>query len=348
MKVSRNGDVKQALTIFVTGGAGYIGSHAVLELLECGHNVIVADNFSNSKPEALERVKKISGREFAYYKIDIRDADKLDLVFSSHKVDCVMHFAGLKAVGESVSEPLKYYSNNLESTIALCSAMQRHEVRKMIFSSSASVYCGSNEMPLREDSIVGNCTNPYAQTKLMCEQILKDTAAASKGWSVAILRYFNVIGAHGSGELGEDPQGIPNNLVPYIAQTAVGRREFLSVFGDDYDTPDGTCIRDYIHVADLVKGHVAALEYTNENEGTAIFNLGTGKGSSNLEVIKTFEEASGVIINKKMAPRRPGDWDIAYASPNKAKAQLGWSAEKTVKDAMTDLWQFQSRYPEGY
>ena len=336
------------MTIFVTGGAGYIGSHAVLELLESGHDVVVCDNFSNGRPEALAQIKELSGREFVFYEADVRDYDKLDLIFSSHKIDCVMHFAGLKAVGESVAEPLKYYANNLESTISLCSIMLTHGVWNIIFSSSASVYYGGNEMPLREDSIVGNCTNPYAYTKLMCEQILKDTAAVNSDFSAVILRYFNVIGAHKSGELGEDPQGIPNNLVPYIAQTAVGRREVLSVYGDDYETPDGTCIRDYIHVEDLIRGHVAALDYANKNKGAAVFNLGTGKGSSNLEVIKAFEDASGVIINKKNAPRRPGDWAIAYAAPDKAEKELNWSAKKTLENAMADLWRFQSRYPDGY
>ena len=336
------------MTVLVTGGAGYIGSHAVLELLECGHNVVVVDNFSNSKSEALERVKQLSGRDFPCFEADLRDAEKLDKIFLSHKIDCIMHFAALKAVGESVSDPLMYYSNNLESTITLCEAMQRHEVKKIIFSSSASVYCGENAMPLTEESFVGNCTNPYAWTKYMCEQILRDTAAANSGWSAVILRYFNVIGAHESGELGEDPQGIPNNLVPYIAQTAVGRREFLSLYGNDYDTPDGTCIRDYIHITDLIKGHIAALEYTNKHEGASVFNLGTGKGSSNLEVIKAFEDAAGVVISIKNAPRRPGDWAIAYASPEKAKKELNWAAERTVADAMEALWRFQSRYPNGY
>jgi len=336
------------MTVFVTGGAGYIGSHAVLELLERGYQVVVADNFSNGRPAALDRIKKLSGREFVCYEIDVRDEDKLDLIFSSHKIDCVMHFAGLKAVGESVAWPLKYYANNLESTIALCSAMLRHGVKNIIFSSSASVYYGGNEMPLREDSVVGNCTNPYAYTKLMCEQILTDTATANPDFSTVMLRYFNVIGAHSSGELGEDPQGIPNNLVPYIAQTAVGRREILSVYGDDYNTPDGTCIRDYIHIEDLIRGHVAALDYADKNKGAAIFNLGTGKGSSNLEVIKAFEDASGVMINKKSAPRRAGDWAVAYASADKAREELNWVAKKTLADAMADLWRFQSRYPSGY
>jgi len=336
------------MTIFVTGGAGYIGSHAALELLESGHEVVVTDNFFNGRPAALDKIKELSKRKFACYEIDVRDSEKLDRVFSEHKIDCVMHFAGLKAVGESVSRPLMYYSNNLESTITLCSAMLRHGVNNIIFSSSASVYNGDNEMPLREDSAVGNCTNPYAYTKLMCEQILKDTAVANSSFSAVILRYFNVIGAHRSGELGEDPQGVPNNLVPYIAQTAVGRREFLNIFGDDYETPDGTCVRDYIHIEDLIRGHMSALEYARKNKGAAVFNLGTGKGSSNLEVIKAFEDASGVVINKKSAPRRAGDWAVAYASADKANQELNWVAKKTLADAMIDLWRFQKRYPNGY
>ena len=335
-------------TVFVTGGAGYIGSHAILELLECGYDVVAADNFSNSKPEAIERLKRLSSRDFVCYEMDVRCADKLNEVFSKYKIDCVMHFAGLKAVGESVKEPLMYYANNLQSTIAISAAMCRHNVKKIIFSSSASVYSESNPMPLTESSEAGNCLNPYAWTKYMCEQILRDTALANDGWSVVNLRYFNVIGAHESGDIGEDPQGIPNNLMPFIAQTAVGRLDFLSIYGDDYDTPDGTGVRDYIHVTDLVKGHVAAIEYANKHDGTAVFNLGTGKGSSVFEMVKAFEDASGVVINKKIAPRRPGDLPVCYASVEKARKELGWTAAKTICDAARDTWRWQSKNPNGY
>jgi UDP-glucose 4-epimerase len=280
--------------------------------------------------------------------MDVRDAATLDKVFAAHDVGCVIHFAGLKAVGESVSVPLRYYANNLDSTIALCNAMQKHGVGKFIFSSSATVYSGDNPMPLTEDSAVGNCINPYGWTKFMCEQILRDAAAASDGWAVALLRYFNPIGAHESGQIGEDPRDIPNNLMPYIAQTAVGRLECLSVFGDDYDTPDGTGVRDYIHVVDLAKGHVAAIKHLEGCPGTSIFNLGTGKGTSVLELVDAFEQASGVTIPKKIAGRRPGDLPVCYAGTDKAKRELGWTAEKTIHDACADSWCWQSKNPRGY
>ena len=336
------------MTIFVTGGAGYIGSHTILELLKQGCDVVAADNFSNSKPEAVRRVKSLSGKEFAFYEADVRDGAKLDGIFSAHKIDCVIHFAGLKAVGESVEMPLAYYANNLDSTIALCGAMKKHGVSKFIFSSSATVYSGGNPMPLTEDSATGGCTNPYGWTKFMCEQILRDTAAANDGWSVALLRYFNPIGAHESGEIGEDPRDIPNNLMPFIAQTAVGRRDYLSIFGNDYGTPDGTCIRDYIHVADLAKGHAAAIEHVRKQAGVSVFNLGTGKGTSVFEMIRAFETASGVTITNKIAERRAGDLPICYASTDKARRELGWTAGKTADDACVDLWRWQSKNPEGY
>ena len=336
------------MTIFVTGGAGYIGSHTILKLLESGYDVVAADNFSNSKPESITRVKQLAGRDFPFYEMDVRDSGGLDRVFSEHGAECIIHFAGLKAVGESVGKPLEYYANNLNSTIALCGAMKKYDVRKFIFSSSATVYDANDIMPLSEDSLTGGCLNPYGWTKFMCEQILMDTAAANDGWSVALLRYFNPIGAHESGRIGEDPQGVPNNLMPYIAQTAVGKLPFLSVFGDDYDTPDGTGVRDYIHVADLAAGHVSAIKHLEQHPGVSVFNLGTGKGVSVLELVRAFEEATGVSIPKKIAPRRPGDPAICYAATDKAKQALGWEAKKTVYDACADAWNWQKNNPDGY
>jgi len=336
------------MKIFVTGGAGYIGSHTIVELLNRGYDVVAVDNFVNSKPEAIKRVMELAGREFVFYEMDVCDAEKLDKVFSEHNFDCVIHFAGLKAVGESVGKPLEYYENNLNSTLTLCETMKKHNVKNVIFSSSATVYSADNEMPLTETSRTGGCTNPYGWTKFMCEQILSDTAHANDGWSVALLRYFNPIGAHESGRIGEDPQNIPNNLMPYIAQVAVGRLPFLSVFGDDYDTVDGTGVRDYIHVIDLALGHVAAVEYLNSHTGTSIFNLGTGKGVSVLELVSAFEDATGVEIPKKIAPRRPGDIATCYASTDWAKKELGWETEKTLLQACADTWKWQKNNPHGY
>jgi len=346
------------MTIFVTGGAGYIGSHAILELLKQGYNVVAADNFSNSKPESIRRVKELAGVDFPFYEIDVCDARQLDRVFSEKDVDCVIHFAGLKAVGESTEKPLEYYTNNLNSTITLCYAMKKHGVKKIIFSSSATVYDAGDTMPLTENSRTGGCINPYGWTKFMCEQILTDAVSVSEGWSLILLRYFNPIGAHESGRIGEDPQDIPNNLMPYIAQTAVGRHPHLNVFGDDYDTPDGTCLRDYIHVVDLVAGHVAAIKYLETqtesigkdpaSPNVSVFNLGTGKGVSVLELVSAFEEATGVSIPKKIAPRRPGDGPVCYASTDKAKKELGWSAKKTLLEACADTWRWQKNNPNGY
>jgi len=330
------------MTVFVTGGAGYIGSHTVLQLLENGYDVVVADNFANSKPDVMERVSRLAGRPIPLCNIDVRDQNKLDEALAKYSIDCIIHFAGLKAVGESVSIPLAYYANNLDSTIALCTAMQRHNINKFIFSSSATVYSEDNAMPLTEESATGNCSNPYGWTKFMCEQILRDAAAANSGWSVALLRYFNPIGAHESGEIGEDPQGIPNNLMPYIAQTAVGMRDVLPVYGDDYDTPDGTGIRDYIHVSDLATGHVAAIEYLCNHEGTSVFNLGTGKGTSVFELISAFEQASGITIPKEIVGRRPGDLPVCYAATDKAARELNWTAVKTIADACGDSWRWQN------
>lgn len=336
------------MTVFVAGGAGYIGSHTVLELLAQGYDAVLADNFINSKPEVISRLRQISGKRFPFYNIDVRDEAQLEVVFSEHKIDCIIHFAGMKSVGESVSKPLSYYSNNLGSTIALCCAMEKHGVGKLIFSSSATVYSRSNAMPLTESSAVGNCANPYGWTKYMCEQILRDAAATNSGWSLALLRYFNPIGAHRSGEIGEDPLGTPSNLMPYIAQTAVGRRDFLHVYGDDYDTFDGTGIRDYIHVSDLAKGHVAAIKHLENSTGTSVFNLGTGKGTSVYELVSAFEKASGVRIPKKVVGRREGDLPTCYADASKAARELGWAAEKTIEDACADSWRWQKKNPSGY
>jgi len=336
------------MKIFVTGGAGYIGTHTILELLKQGYNVVAADNFSNSKPEAVKRVKELAGRDFQFYETDVRDERQLDKIFNKYNIDCVIHFAGLKAVGESIVKPLEYYENNINSTLVLCEIMKKHGVGKVIFSSSATVYSADNEMPLTEGSITGGCINPYGWTKYMCEQILTDTVNANEGWSLILLRYFNPIGAHESGRIGEDPQDIPNNIMPYIAQTAVGRFPYLRIFGDDYDTPDGTCIRDYIHVVDLAEGHVAALNYMQNHTGTGIFNLGTGHGYSVLELVSAFEEATGVTIEKKFTPRRPGDNAVCYASTEKAKEVLNWVSKKTLRQGCEDSWRWQKNNPNGY
>jgi len=310
--------------------------------------VVVADSFANSKPEAIERVKQLAGRDFTFYEMDVRDSSGLDRIFNKYEIGCVIHLAGLKAVGESVRIPLDYYANNLNSTIALCYAMKCHNVEKFIFSSSATVYNANNEMPLTEVSPTGGCANPYGWTKFMCERILSDVAGANKNWAVALLRYFNPIGAHPSGQIGEDPQDIPNNLMPYIAQTAVGRLPHLNVFGNDYDTPDGTGVRDYIHVTDLAAGHVSAIQYLDSHSGVSVFNLGTGKGVSVLELVSAFEEAAGIIIQKKIAPRRPGDLPVCYSSVEKAERDLGWAAKKTIADACADAWRWQKGNPDGY
>jgi len=336
------------MNIFVTGGAGYIGSHTVLELLGQGHDVVCADNFSNSKPEAVDRIKKLAGRDFPFYDIDVRDGAALDKIFSSHEIDYIIHFAGFKAVGESVRNPLIYYENNVGSTIALCGAMQRHGVKKIIFSSSATVYNSGNDMPLTEESPVGDCTNPYGRTKLMCEQILSDAVAANGDWAVALLRYFNPIGAHSSGDIGEDPRDVPNNLMPYITQVAVGRLEHLNIFGDDYNTSDGTGVRDYIHVTDLAQGHVAAIWYIENRTGTSVFNLGTGRGTSVLELVEAFERATGMKIKRKVAGRREGDLPVCFSSVVKAERLLYWTADKTIGEACADAWRWQSKNPNGY
>jgi len=336
------------MKILVTGGMGYIGSHTCVELLNLGMEVVIVDNLSNSNPEVLNRVETITGKRPLFYKLDVCDEEALSKVFDQHAIDCVIHFAGMKAVGESVAIPEKYYSNNLGSTLTLCRVMAAHNVKKIIFSSSATVYSGDNEMPLRESSKTGNCTNPYGWTKYMGEQILRDIAFADKAWSVVLLRYFNPIGAHHSGLIGEDPKGVPNNLMPYISQVAVGRREKLGVFGNDYDTHDGTGVRDYIHVVDLAKGHVAAISYAVSHTGTEVFNLGTGTGYSVLDMVKSFEKVNNVAVPYEITARRPGDLATCYADPAKSREGLGWVAEKTLDDMCRDTWNWQKNNPTGY
>ena len=336
------------MTVLVTGGMGYIGSHTCVELLEQGMDVVIIDNLVNSSAEAGNRIEQITGKPVTFYEFDVRDRKKLDEVFEKHDIECVIHFAGLKAVGESVKMPLEYYDNNLRSTITLCQSMKAHNVKKIIFSSSATVYSADNDMPLYETCKTGNCTNPYGWTKFVCEQVLRDCVVADPEWSVVLLRYFNPIGAHESGLIGEDPKGIPNNLMPYISQTAIGRREYLNVFGDDYDTPDGTGIRDYIHVVDLAKGHVAAISYMEEHKGESVFNLGTGRGCSVLEVVHAFEKANNVKVPYRIAPRRAGDLAICYCSPEKSAKVLGWKALKDIEDMCRDTWNWQTKNPNGY
>lgn len=335
------------MAILVTGGAGYIGSHTVVELLQNGYEVVVVDNLSNSKPEALKRVKEITGKDFKFYKVDLLDRDGLEQVFKENKLEAVIHFAGLKAVGESVSIPLKYYYNNITGTLILCELMQKYGVKKIVFSSSATVYGMKNKSPLTEDMPLST-TNPYGSTKLMIEQILRDVYVSDNSWSIALLRYFNPIGAHESGRIGEDPNGIPNNLMPYITQVAVGKREKLSIFGNDYDTHDGTGVRDYIHVVDLAKGHLKALEKVMKAEGVEAYNLGTGVGYSVLDVVKNFEKATGQHIPYVIVGRRPGDVAECYADPSKAERELGWKAEKTLEDMCRDSWNWQKNNPAGY
>ena len=334
--------------VLVTGGAGYIGSHTCVELLESGYGVVVIDNLCNSNPASLTRVQELTGKSLRFYEGDVRDAALLKKIFAENEIGCVIHFAGLKAVGESVAQPWRYYDNNLNSTLVLTKVMEEVGVKNIIFSSSATVYTAANEMPLRETSMTGGCTNPYGWTKYMTEQILTGMAAADPTWSICLLRYFNPIGAHTSGRIGEDPRGIPNNLMPYITQVAVGRREKLSVFGNDYATHDGTGVRDYIHVVDLAKGHVAAVKYTCEHSGAEVFNLGTGTGYSVLDMVKAFVKANGVDVPYVIAPRRPGDIDECYADPAKSEKLLGWKAEKSLEDMCRDSWRWQSANPKGY
>ena len=336
------------MKVLVTGGAGYIGSHTCVELIEAGHEPIVIDNLVNSNPESLNRVKAITGKEVPFYQGDVRDEALLNKIFDEHAIECAIHFAGLKAVGESVAKPLEYYENNLCSTMTLCRVMGKRGVKRIVFSSSATVYSGDNEMPLRETSKTGNCTNPYGWTKYMGEQILRDLTVADPQWSVVLLRYFNPVGAHKSGLIGEHPNGIPNNLMPFISQTAIGKRHHLSVFGNDYDTHDGTGVRDYIHVVDLAKGHVAAIAHLMKTPGESVFNLGTGTGYSVLDMVKAFETANGIPVPYEIAPRRPGDLATCYADPAKSAEVLGWKATKDQTDMCRDTWNWQSKNPNGF
>ncbi len=336
------------MKVLVTGGAGYIGSHTCVELIEAGYEPVVVDNLSNSSAKSLDRVKEITGKEVPFYEGNVRDEALMHKIFNENDIACAIHFAGLKAVGESVEKPLDYYENNLCSTMTLCRVMAAHNVKKIIFSSSATVYSGDNEMPLRENSKTGNCTNPYGWTKYMGEQILRDIAKADPEWSVVNLRYFNPVGAHESGLIGEHPNGIPNNLMPYISQTAIGKRDHLNVFGNDYDTHDGTGVRDYIHVVDLAKGHVAAIKYLLENHGEGIFNLGTGTGYSVLDMVHAFETANNLKVPYEIAPRRAGDLATCYADPAKSLEVLGWKATRDQTDMCRDTWNWQSKNPNGY
>jgi UDP-glucose 4-epimerase len=337
------------MNILVTGGAGYIGTHTCVELLNEGHEVIVVDNLCNSKQEALKRVQDITGKTLQFYDVDLLDKVSLESIFAKHTLDAVIHFAALKAVGESVREPLRYYHNNVSGTLALCEVMQAHGVKSLVFSSSATVY-GTTPPPLKEDAPrdISAITNPYGRSKLITEEILRDVHVSDNAWNIILLRYFNPVGAHKSGRIGEDPSGIPNNLTPYVAQVAVGKLKELPVYGDDYPTPDGTGIRDYIHVVDLARGHVRALGKLKDNPGVAAYNLGTGRGYSVLEVIAAFEKASGKNVPYKVGPRRAGDLPVNYADPSKAEAELGWKATRDLDEMCEDLWRWQSQNPKGF
>lgn len=335
------------MNILVTGGAGYIGSHTSVELLNAGHSVVCIDNLSNSKYEAVHRVEKITGKKIKFYEGDIRDSKLLDKVFSENKIDAVINFAGLKAVGESCAKPLEYYENNIEGVLVLLFCMRDHGVKNIVFSSSATVYGKPKSVPIKEDFPLST-SNPYGSTKLFIEYILKDLYNADKSFNIAILRYFNPVGAHESGLIGEDPRGIPNNLCPYISQVAIGKREYLGVFGNDYDTPDGTGVRDYIHVVDLAKGHVLAVDKLKDNVGLMILNLGTGHGYSVLDMVHAFERVIGKKIPYKIMPRRPGDIDECYADPSLAEKVLGFKATKTIDDMVKDAMRWQTQNPDGY
>lgn len=336
------------MAILVTGGAGYIGSHTVIELQNAGYDVVVMDNLSNSSEVALERVQEITGKPLTFYKADILDREATEEIFSKEKIEAVIHFAGLKAVGESVQKPWEYYNNNITGTLILLDVMRKHNVKNIIFSSSATVYGEPEKVPVTEETPKGSCTNPYGWTKSMLEQILTDIQKADPFWNVILLRYFNPIGAHKSGKIGENPNGIPNNLMPYITQVAVGKLPKLGVFGNDYPTPDGTCIRDYIHVLDLATGHVKALERLKKNAGLDIYNLGTGIGYSVLDVIHNFEAATGITIPFEFRPRRAGDIPVNYSNADKAWKELGWKAQYGIKEMCEDSWRWQSSNPNGY
>ena len=327
------------MMILVTGGAGFIGSHTCVELLDAGYEIAIIDNFCNSRPEVLDKIRTISGKDFKFYEADLLERDKVEQIFEENDIEAVIHFAGLKAVGESVSIPLRYYHNNITSTLILCETMAKYGCKRIVFSSSATVYGDPASVPIREDFPL-HTTNPYGSTKLMIEQILQDLYVSDNEWSIALLRYFNPIGAHESGLIGENPNGIPNNLVPYVAQVAVGKLECLSVFGDDYNTHDGTGVRDFIHVVDLSRGHVKAVEKVKSTKGAHAYNLGTGTGYSVLDIVKAYEKACGRKINYKIAPRRPGDIAMCYADPEKSKKELGWQAEYDIEKMCKDSWNF--------
>ena len=336
------------MAILVTGGAGYIGSHTVVELQNAGYDVVVLDNLSNASEKALDRVSKITGKPVKFYKADILDRDALNDIFDKETIESCIHFAGLKAVGESVVKPWEYYENNIAGTLTLVDVMRKHNVKNIIFSSSATVYGDPAQIPITEECPKGQCTNPYGWTKSMLEQVLTDIQKADPEWNVMLLRYFNPIGAHKSGTIGENPNGIPNNLMPYITQVAVGKLKELGVFGNDYNTPDGTGVRDYIQVVDLAKGHVKALKKIGENPGLAIYNLGTGKGYSVLDIVKNFEAATGVKIPYVIKPRRAGDIATCYCDASKAEKELGWKAENGIREMCEDSWRWQSNNPQGY
>lgn len=332
--------------ILVTGGTGFIGSHTVVELLNAGYNVVVLDNLVNSSKESLERIKKITGKSVKFYEDDLLDMEALQNIFEKENISSVIHFAGLKAVGESCQIPLAYFNNNITGTINLVMAMEKYNVKSLVFSSSATVYGKPESVPIREDFPL-SVSNPYGRTKLIIEDMLRDIYKADKSWDIALLRYFNPIGAHESGEIGESPNGIPNNLLPYVAKVAIGELEAVNVFGDDYDTPDGTGVRDYIHVADLAEGHIKALEKLSKHPGLVTYNLGTGKGYSVLDIIHNFEKACGKEIPYKITDRRPGDIDMCYADPEKARKELGWEAKRDIDKMCEDAWRWQSKYPKG-
>jgi UDP-glucose 4-epimerase len=336
------------MRVLLAGGAGFIGSHTAVSLVEAGHEVVIVDNYSNSCEEAVNRVEKLTNTKIPHYEADVKDKKAMDAIFDKESIDCVIHFAGLKAVGESVEKPIEYYRNNIDTTLTLLETMRDHGVKNIVFSSSATVYGAENKSPLTEDCKKGTCTNPYGWTKWMMEQILTDAAKADDSLSVILLRYFNPIGAHPSGEIGEDPQGIPNNLMPYVSQVAVGRREKLTIFGGDYPTPDGTCLRDYIHVVDLAEGHVKAVEYANTRKGTDIINLGTGHPYSVLDIVHTFEKVNNIKLNYEIGPRRAGDLPALYSSASKAKDVLGWEAKRDLGDMCRDSFNFQKKNPMGY
>ena len=336
------------MSILLTGGAGYIGSHTCVEMLNAGYDIVVVDNYSNSSPEALKRVKELTGKDFPIYEADVCDGEAMNALFDREKIEAVIHFAGYKAVGESVQKPLMYYRNNLDSTMTLLEVMRAHDVKRLVFSSSATVYGMQEKMPLTEDMPIGGCLNPYGWTKCMIEQILFDVAKAESDWTMVLLRYFNPVGAHESGRIGENPNGIPSNLMPRITQAVIGKIPPIQVMGTDYPTPDGTCLRDYIHVVDLAKGHVCAIRYALEHTGAEAVNLGVGRGCSVREIIRAFEEATGEKVPCSDGPRRPGDAPVSYADASKALRLFGWKAEKSIVDMCRDSWRWQKQNPNGY